>query len=292
MDNLKTLNFPFKFINFFAYQNFLLPEIFKKTKIFKFSRVSIFKNLEFLIKLTAVISISYYCNFAVLSSSPDISSAQNILHYVMKFIIAGGRVVVTAIYVTEGFLRTKNLKKVFKFSIKIQKNLSKHFLHKINFENVKQNLIRDSIFGAIMCVTLEAIYFYLNSSKPYITLIFIVRCLRTFISTFEVIRFRFYINFINIHLKAILRILNENFLEFSKNDRECSRRINSIRTCYILLLNMMKNFATAAWLTTTLSIFLQIVTCVRRLYRWYSIVQGVLQTRVIYCKHLILKLRF
>jgi len=268
----------------------LLPEIFKNIKVLKFSRISIFKFFEFLIKLTLIISIVYYCNFAVLNSAPDISSTQNILHYVMKFLIAGGRVILSVVYVTEGFLRTKNLKRIFKNSIKIQKNLSKNFLHKMNFTVLKEKFIRDLIFGAIISTILEGTYFYRNYTEPFITLMFSIRFLRTFISTFETIRFRFYINFINIHLDAILKILNDNFLEFSKNDFECSRRINAIRTCYILLMDMMKNFTTAVWTMTTLSIFIEIVVCVRRLYRWYSIVQGVLETSILGCEYVFLYL--
>ena len=285
MENIKILNFPILLFNVFAYQHFLLSEIFEKIKTQNLSRISIFNIFKFFIKLSITLSISYYCNFAVLSSSPDISSTQNILHYVMKFLIAGGRVVLCVIYIFEGFLRTKNLKIIFKNSFELQKIIIQHFLYKINFKIILKIFIRDVIFSVIISAILEGTYFYRNYSKPYITLLFIIRCLRTFISAVEIIKFRFYINFINLHLQAILRILNQKFLEFSKSNFECLRRINAIRTCYILVLNMMKNLEIAIWLTTTLSIFLEIVTCVRRLYRWYSIVQGVLEPNVLSCEY-------
>ena len=51
-------------------------------------------------------------------------------------------------------------------------------------------------------------------------------------------------------------------------------------------MDMMHNFMTSVWIMTTLGIFMGIVTTIRRLYRWYSIVQGGLEPGPLSCKYL------
>lgn len=228
--------------------------------------------------------MAYYCNIAIFGALPDVSSGQNILHYIMKIFIAGGKFADLIIYVIEGFLRTENFKNIFKKSVEVQKILRENFLQKINFENLRRKFFNSTILSAFFTTLLEGVFLYRNISRPNIFYLSTLRVVRTFITNLLLIRFWFYVNFVNLHLDAILEVLNQNFLEFSRSEFECVRRLNAIRKCYILALEMARELTVAVWSLTTIHVLVTVVSCVRRLYRLYSIFQGALEVGQLNCE--------
>lgn len=268
MESLKKLECFMKIFQQYGSQHFTLTNLY--------TPLSFRQQIAFAITLGFNLGVAYYCNLYSFKNNVDISSGKNILHYIMKFVTFGARFVLPIVNVIESFIRTDDLKNIFIESMKIQRILRKNFLHKLKCGRMKRKFVARILLIFVGSFGLEMIYFYKNYHTKLIYLGFSLRFFRTFFSQMIVLKFCFYIEFICVHLSSILCVVKERFLEFSKTEQEAVFRVMALRCCYNRILTMMRSMRHSFWWTISFYTFVTVLSIIRRLYKIYTMAQGLL----------------
>jgi hypothetical protein len=180
--------------------------------------------------------------------------------------------------VFEDFYRTKNHKKLIKNSSEIKKILDQEFLFVISEINFKKILKKRKILVILQPIIHETIFLWKNlkkfSTKLFIT--FLLRIARTFINCCMIYRFCRYVDFINLHLMALMEIFNQKFIETSNSEKIAMKKISAIRRCYFKILKMNEELMVIEKWTTLIHFFVMLLSIIRRLYRMYTVIKGAL----------------
>lgn len=249
-------------------------------KSLKFNRFFIFA-----IKFPIIFFIAYYTNLNK-SETVDISSGKNLLHYVMKFITFFARFLTLVIFTVEDFYRNHSYKNFELNSMEIKKILHREFLYKINEKNFKKILRRRKFLVVFQPLIHEGNFLIKNLKKITLKIFitFLLRVFRTFLNCFIIYRFCRFVDFINLHLMALIEILNKKFIETAGNEKIMIKRILAIRKCYLIILDMKDKFLLIVKWTTAIHFFVMLLSIIRRFYRMYTVIQGALPLREFACK--------
>lgn len=244
-------------------------------------------NAFFILKFAVAFVISYHINIQNHQTTADISSGKNLLHYVMRHFTFAGRFLVMIIFFAEEFFNRKNTEKINFESLKIKKSLNQEFLFKISSKKLAKINKKRKLLILFEVFLHESIYFVKNVQNVVQFIIFVARVGRTFVNCFIIYRFCYFVDFINLHLLALLKIVDEKYLESTKNEKLALKKILAVRKCYIYIINMQKYFLISVKWTTFIHFVTMMLSIIRRLYKLYTVMQGELPLKESACKFLI-----
>jgi hypothetical protein len=233
----------------------------------------------FIFNFVLQFGIAYHINIYSFTTVLDISSGKNLLHHALKFLTFGGRFCQILVGCVEEFLTRALVAKMRNDSQKIEQILGEISCKKLNKINRRRKFlaIAQTIFH-------ESIYLVRSGQKFSHFLTFGSRFGRTLLSFLIIIRFCFFVDFVNLHLLAILKAINCGFVECSKGEKMAVWRMLKLRKCYYHVMIMQRRFEGLFWWTMRIYFPVLLLSIVRRSYKVYNVLMGNLPMKELPCE--------
>lgn len=257
----------------------------KILKYFKrISRTKIFIFAIFLINLSVRFVIGYFLQIAGFHNASDISSDRNLLHYTSKYVIFSGRFVQLIVSCVEEFLNRKIVEKSHVEAEKINEIFKREFFMEISYKTLKKIKRRRKIFAVLEMIFHEGIFLIKSVRNLTQFLQFSMRSTRTLINCLIICRFCNYVDFTNIHLKALKDVLNSRNIKNLSDEKLKVKKILAVRKCYIHVINIKDQLAKAMRWTMSIYFIVILLSILRRCYKIYKIIIGDLPISQLFCK--------
>jgi hypothetical protein len=204
----------------------------------------------------------------------DVATAHNFLQYSFKVITYLGRMLVIVIAIIESLLCTKSCKKILIYGWRVSETLYGEFnFHHLQYSKLKIVMKRRLVLTTIALTALEFLPL-VNAHEWNVenVCMLLSKLLGAVIMSCAVIKFCFYVDFVNIHLNLLTIVIGNGFNLLNEKDK--IRKLNILRRCYIEIIDMSRRANGAATFTLTLLFSIISMCLVRRAYRFYALFTG------------------
>ena len=161
--------------------------------------------------------ISEVLIFVSIASSEDVEvelGPKTAVNYIVQHSMYCGLIIIIFIGIIQSFATTPLMKQIFKNAMKISRLSQKEFSHTFDYNELKQKVIRYSLFLILSWVFIEIIFFlFLRRFDKKAFRATLMAILPMFFLRITGFKFIFHVNMINHQLKNILKLLPQVFKE-------------------------------------------------------------------------------